>query len=398
MATFQLNSSHHLHQPPVTEQLRHIGWMVLATFLVLFFALLLLGRGVRPAAAAALHQSATPTNAGIGAQPPPTTVDGVESMVIESSSLFTETVDETLPPEEFTSEEFTPEDAAPAETKASLGNGTEASAEHDTAATIEPLIEEVVEASTIDEVAVLPAPVLIGPENNSSQTGINAPPTGVPLLHWSEVVDATRYELQVSRSAGFPSTVVKQVTANNSFVPLNSLADGDHYWRVRAGTKTAWGEWSETWRFSKDWSNGGQLVPILLAPENGVQLAAFAPEQFSWTAVQGAATYKLEISTDPTFQNVANLVYSAVSIKTHHTPLSRVPNNPASPYYWRVIPLDAQGTQGWASAPGNFIFDWNIAPELIAPEDGLVTPFLPRFMWQPVTGARQYQLQLAADE
>jgi hypothetical protein len=232
-------------------------------------------------------------------------------------------------------------------------------------------------------------PVLIAPEHSALTTGATHPPLGVPQLAWAPVADATRYQVEISTSAGFASTVVNATTVATTFTPDIALADGDYFWRVKAGQRTTWGPYSEVRFFSKSWSAQGTILPQLLSPPEGSERRAFDHDDFSWTPVSGAASYLLEVSTDPSF---ASVVYSATTIKAHHTPTKRLASNL---YYWRVTPTDARNNRGQPSQTGSFTFTWNVAPQLLAPEHNIDTPYLPSFSWTAVEAAQSYQLEIS---
>ena len=63
-------------------------------------------------------------------------------------------------------------------------------------------------------------------------TGATDPPVGVPALAWAAMDGATKYNIQVSLSAGFASPVVDVTTYGLSFTPLTALADSEYFWRV----------------------------------------------------------------------------------------------------------------------------------------------------------------------
>lgn len=232
-------------------------------------------------------------------------------------------------------------------------------------------------------------PVLLSPLDGAITTGASDPPVGLPTLRWAPVDGATRYHIQLSASAGFANPLVDADTYATAYSPAIALADGLYYWRVKAQVNSAWGAYAETWSFTKDWSASGAIVPALLSPPQGATRTSFLPEDFAWTPVVGAATYRLEISPDDTFSSIS---YSATTVKPHHTPTSRLANNT---YYWRVIPLDRRGNVGTASATGSFRFDWNLAPTLLGPDDDVAVQFLPRFSWTAVEAARDYRLEIS---
>ena len=243
-----------------------------------------------------------------------------------------------------------------------------------------------------EEMALLAPPTLTAPAEGELTTAISDPPLGVPSLRWEPVAGAVKYEVQVSKSMGFATTLVAQVTFATSHTPAIALEDGIHYWRVKAFDGKLWGPYSEIRSFDKDWSTGGTLFPQLLAPADGSQITAFSHHHFSWQPVQGAATYLLEISPDVTF---SDNVYSDTTIKPHHTPSERLGNNR---YYWRVTPIDSLDHHGLPSEVWSFTFSWDVAPQPLSPADNIDTPFLPRFSWTAVEAANIYQLEISTQD
>ncbi len=248
-------------------------------------------------------------------------------------------------------------------------------------------------------------PVLASPADGADITATNYPPLAMPTLRWLPSEGATIYHVQISDSPGF-STILKETdTYGIDYTPTDVYQDGSYYWRVKAGAKnktTEWGAYSEAFSFNKNWSNDEGNRPAPISPVGGVTRSAFPAEDFSWTPSMGAAGYKLEIATDPQFGNV---VYSAETVKPHHTPLERFA---ANTYYWRVTPFayytnSSNRVNGTASETANFQFAWNAPPQLIEPPAlaGGQTPelrFLPRFSWTAVEGAEEYQLQISTDQ
>jgi hypothetical protein len=203
------------------------------------------------------------------------------------------------------------------------------------------------------------------------------------------VTGATRYHVQLSASAGFATLLIDQDTYALAYSPVTALADGTYFWRVKALIGSTWGAYSGAWFFGKNWSAGGSIVPALISPPEGAERASFAADDFSWTPVSGTATYRFEISPDPSFSSIA---YSKITIKPHHTPIDRLANNT---YYWRVTPIDRRGNLGATSDVHSFQFNWNLVPALLAPEDNVTVQFLPRFSWTAVEAARDYRLEIS---
>ena len=221
-------------------------------------------------------------------------------------------------------------------------------------------------------------------------TGASDPPVGLPTLKWLAVPGATRYHVQLSTSEGFATLLIDQDTYATAFSPSTVLADGPYYWRVKAQVSTTWGAYSGAWFFEKNWSAGGSIVPALISPPEGAERTSFTAEDFSWTTVPGAATYRFEISPDDAFSAIT---YDEITVKPHHTPTVRLANNT---YYWRATPVDRRGNLGAASEVRSFRFNWNLVPVLLEPADNDVdVQFLPRFSWTAVEAARDYRLEIS---
>jgi hypothetical protein len=251
----------------------------------------------------------------------------------------------------------------------------------------------VAQDDTLEGTATAPdPPLLLTPAEGELTTGATHPPLGVPMLTWQSVISATTYEVQVSASSGFATTLARAETSATSYVPIIALGDGIFYWRVRAKAGYLWGEYSDVSSFRVSWGNNGAIYPVLLAPEDEAVLTAFAHTHFSWQPVAGAASYQFRIATDP---QMTTAVYTALTTKPHHTPLQRLGNNL---YYWQVTPVNNSGHVGVVSPIWRFTFDWSSAPQLLLPEDRIETPFAPRLSWTAVEGAKEYRLQISSQE
>lgn len=243
-------------------------------------------------------------------------------------------------------------------------------------------------------------PELLAPEDNLFATGGTVPPLGIPRLVWSAENEAERYRVQISETNNFANPIVNETTYMNSYTPEIALADGSYYWRVQLEVERlvgpyrkekVWGPFSETRSFTKDWTDDGRIIPELLMPAHESELAVFVPNNFTWTPIAGAAIYLFEISSNENFNSIE---YSAETVKPHHTPIQRLPNNT---YFWRVTPIDRQGNVGDLSQVSTFQFNWDFAPDLLAPLDGIEQPFITPFSWTAVEAADTYVLELSTD-
>ena len=116
--------------------------------------------------------------------------------------------------------------------------------------------------------------------------------TGIPVLTWDRVPAATSYDVQVSRSSTFASTVWTVSTVNHQAVPTVQLSKGDVWWRVRARVGSEVGDWATATLVRAD--IGG---PVLSSPDDGAELQQ--PDELpalAWNPVSGARNYTIQIS------------------------------------------------------------------------------------------------------
>ncbi|HBX65773.1 MAG TPA: hypothetical protein DEG32_06335, partial [Balneolaceae bacterium] len=90
----------------------------------------------------------------------------------------------------------------------------------------------------------LPDPVnLISPKPDSSLITTSA------KLRWSDTNLATSYNVQLSNSDNFESTIIDTTLADTSLT-LNALSyDSTYYWKVKAINDGGGSDWSEVWNF-----------------------------------------------------------------------------------------------------------------------------------------------------
>jgi hypothetical protein len=185
-------------------------------------------------------------------------------------------------------------------------------------------------------------------------TGLTSYPAGVvsraPTLCWTPliassgneaVLAAWKYRVQVSRDNTFStlynntdSSVTTVGTEQACWTPTKGYEDGTYYWRVamKDGNDRL-GDYSAPAQFTKEYP-----VTTLVSPTSGSS-AAETPT-FVWTPVNGAASYKLEVSTSPTF---SPLYDSVTTNNTRYTPTKVYANQN---YYWRVAIVDDDGKTG----------------------------------------------------
>lgn len=135
-------------------------------------------------------------------------------------------------------------------------------------------------------------------------------------------------------------------------------------------------------------------APVLTTPANAATGTPLQPT-FIWNAVGGATGYSLQVATDAAFSNI--VLSETGLVNPTHTPATAL--NPQTTYYWRV---QANGDCG--NSPYSTVFSFvtsaaaPAAPTLVSPANGATSQALqPTFMWNAVSGADSYSLEVATD-
>ena len=180
----------------------------------------------------------------------------------------------------------------------------------------------------------LPVPTGLSP----SSTIVPAAPTFCwdRLIGYDDavpVLTAWKYYVEVSRDTNF-STIYEAVeTYNNCWTPNGGYDDGTYYWHVAMiDGENRRGSFSPAATFTKQYP-----ITTLVSPISG---SVSQTPSFIWTPVDGAATYRFEVSLFPTFYPV----YEEIdTFNTQFTP-TRVYSDAV--YYWRVAIRDRNGKMG----------------------------------------------------
>jgi hypothetical protein len=176
-----------------------------------------------------------------------------------------------------------------------------------------------------------------------------------PLLRWyaSSMMTGSvfgYYQVQLARDAGFSDLVYEDAQVEGqyqtSFTPGEDLAPlTRYYWRVRAlNGQGQYSAWSAVWNFRQ-----AIPPPDLIAPAEGVTTADRSP-QFEWAAVDGAASYTIQVSRYASFSTriFAATVYDGTSFTSSKAlPAGRT-------LYWRVRTNHAEYGPGKWSDLGSF--------------------------------------------
>ncbi len=223
-------------------------------------------------------------------------------------------------------------------------------------------------------------PALISPSNYATIDFYDH-----PSFSWGAVTGAAKYKFQIYLTpGGWASTVYNVTTLATSNQPNTKLTNGTYYWRVvPVDTGNHDGTPSNEYTFTA----GYNPVPTLLEPAD-LSNPTFTPT-FRWTAVRGAQFYRLQYSTDPTF----NAGITQIDTRnTAYTPTATLPNDVN--YYWRVRVHSGNSISDWATTR-SFIKKWYIKPVLLTPVNLDQNVRFPMFSWTPVPGASRYYVELS---
>jgi hypothetical protein len=166
----------------------------------------------------------------------------------------------------------------------------------------------------------------------------------VPTFCWDPMIiydggqplqAAWKYRVQVSKDATFSNIYDNVDTEQSCWTPTKGYEDDTFYWRVAMidGNGNLW-QYSSPAQFTKQYP-----VPILISPINGATLS-IAPT-FVWSPVNGASSYRLEISRYQTFSPIEE------TVTTHLTRYTATKKYDISEnYYWRVAIIDRDSKMG----------------------------------------------------
>jgi hypothetical protein len=246
------------------------------------------------------------------------------------------------------------------------------------------------------------APQLVAPAD-----GTEVAWPSVPLvLKWTPVASATEYVVTISTDPHLSNTVVGSTasptkTWGTAFALPGTLPAGQYWWAITPiDTAGHRGTRSTIRTFKWSWPTGAATQVKSVNPSLGV----FEP-QFSWTPVPGAARYEVQVNTAEEFP-VGSMWCCEHEPPTIGTSLSPVVLlNNTFEYYWRVRAIDASGNSGeWNEGPKfkkNFdavspsIADLGMVNTSNEPQPAGEETETPIITWSPVSGASQYEVQLA---
>jgi hypothetical protein len=197
----------------------------------------------------------------------------------------------------------------------------------------------------------------------------------------------------------------KYLSWNNATLLDDIDGDNIYFWRVQPRYKLdgcipwvypeIFGAWTGGWSFRRLGFTATDLQTSV----------TWATPTFSWSMVEGADSYRLQVSTDPNF---GSTVINQVTPMTSYTPITTLAQGL---YYWRVqvIRYDSIGNDWSEVVQFNLILPTptGLSPDF-DPSQGL--PYAPTFRWyplikindvypfEPLLTAWKYKVQVSRDE
>jgi len=146
----------------------------------------------------------------------------------------------------------------------------------------------------------------------------------------------------VSTAINFSSFVKDTTLAGTTLtIPISLSNSTPYYWHVRAqniGGASAYS--SPTWTFMT--IIAAPAAPTIILPASGATNQSINPT-LSWSKVNGAATYDVQVSTSSDFTSVPDNILTDTFVTIG--PLSNT-----TPYYWRVLAKNNGGSSAWATS------------------------------------------------
>ena len=179
---------------------------------------------------------------------------------------------------------------------------------------------------------------------------------------WKKGAHAEAYQLQLSRDREFRNIVINE-TVDSSQIDFKMNSIGSYYWRVKSlGTRGEGSAFSEASEFKLSLKE-----PKALFPKNKYRYLLSdkkrKPFLFKWEPVPLAASYVIELSTDPSF-SLVDETYRVDGNKFMWSPQK------AGMYYWRV------GSS--SNSPGASLPSYSLSRSLVVEElPELVAPDIP---------------------
>jgi len=222
---------------------------------------------------------------------------------------------------------------------------------------------------------------LIHPTNGQSLTN-----TSEALLQWTALSGAAEYRVQVASDSVFATVIDDAVISENQYL-ATGLGVGTYYWRILAQET---GGNAGVWSTEKSFIIAAPQVPTLSLPGNGSAIRNTDTPTLSWSTVESAENYHVQIAEHSDFSIFAQ---QQVMSTTNYTTTSLS----AGTYYWRVKGINEIGYEGGFSSVYLFEVTGPESAHLLLPAEGSIISdtITPNLIWGAVQYAENYRIQLS---
>jgi hypothetical protein len=111
---------------------------------------------------------------------------------------------------------------------------------------------------TITQTPSFPSPELLSPGDGFTSTNAHL------TFDWTEPSGADRYAIEIDTDTLFTPPLIRDTTlVVSQYLNIDSLANGDYFWHVKAHGLTGWSNYSERWSFTVAVDTGGGLVYLV---------------------------------------------------------------------------------------------------------------------------------------
>jgi hypothetical protein len=216
----------------------------------------------------------------------------------------------------------------------------------------------------------------------------------IPLtitFNWESPANADYYALQISKNSNFTELVVDtNKILDNSYNNDNLEYNTKYYWRVKVFLGKRFSDWSDTWYFTTVNTKVLTKPNLINPPQFSWNIKDI---DFSWSQVDKAEQYKLQIAKDYRFSS-----FVIDTLLSDYKDFNYDKCNPLTRYFWRVCAIRGTDTSDWSNANIFYVVFDGMPIMLFYPgNDNLSTPINGVLSWLNIANVDTYDLQMSVD-
>ncbi len=239
-------------------------------------------------------------------------------------------------------------------------------------------------------------------------TNLQATGAPVPTLSWDVQPSSERYRVQGSEDSTFASLLFNEETTSNRYTPTRLFRAGTLHWRVQATDPTGTGPFSTS---STLIAPPAVPVGLSISSPTGAVLPPVSPPIIAWKPVAGATSYEVEM--DDEGDGIGGDVRGGIRTTTYVWPEPQgVGERAGTEDFWVRVraQFDNQLQSAWSAyvkydvAQLPPVTSSTCATGLVCAPDAATGVVLASrtvqdvvFDWDPVKGAKQYEIWVALD-